>query len=1627
MITVVASYTDGQGTAESVPSAGFGPIANVNDAPTGSVTISGTPSEDQILTAADTLADEDGLGPISYQWRRGGTDITGATSNTYTLTQADVGTTITVVASYTDSQGTDESVASAGVGPIANVNDLPLGLPTITGTAEEDQTLVADTSGISDADGLSAFSYQWLRDGLPVAAAINSTYLLGDADVGTQISVQISYTDAQGTAEGPLASTQTAPVTNVNDAPVGLPTITGTAEENQTLTADTSGISDADGLGAFSYQWLRDGLPVGGAINNTYLLDDTDVGTQISVQVSYTDAQGTAEGPLASTQTAPVANVNNPPVGVPTITGTAEEDQTLTADTSGISDADGLGAFSYQWLRDGLNIAGAINSTYLLGDADVGTHISVQVSYTDAQGTAEGPLASIQTVPVANVNDAPVGLPSITGTAEENQTLTADTSGISDADGLGAFSYQWLRDGLPVGGAINSTYLLDDADVGTQISVQVSYTDAQGTAEGPFASTQTAAVTNVNDAPVGLPTITGTAEEDQTLTADTSGISDADGLGAFSYQWLRDGLPVTGAINSTYLLDDIDVGTQISVQVSYTDAQGTAEGPLASIQTAAVTNVNDAPVGLPTITGTAEEDQTLTADTSGISDADGLGAFSYQWLRDGLPVAGAINSTYLLDDIDVDTQISVDVSYTDAQGTAEGPLSSTQTAPVTNVNDAPVGLPTITGTAEEDQTLTADTSGISDADGLGAFSYQWLRDGLPVAGAINSTYLLDDIDVGTQISVQVSYTDAQGTAEGPLVSVQTAPVTNINDAPVGLPTISGTVEEDQTLTADTSGISDADGLGAFSYQWLRDGLPIAGAINSTYLLGDADVGTQISVAVSYTDAQGTAEGPFASIQTALVNNVNDAPIGLPTITGTVEEDQTLIADTSGISDADGLGAFSYQWLRDGLPVGGAINSTYLLGDADVGTQISVEVSYTDAQGTAEGPLASTQTAPVTNVNDVPVGLPSITGTAEENQTLTADTSGISDADGLGTFGYQWLRDGLPVGGAIDSSYLLGDADVGTQIRVEVSYLDAQGTAEGPLASTQTAPVTNVNDVPVGLPTITGTAEENQTLIADTSGISDADGLSAFSYQWLRDGLPVAGAINSTYLLDDVDVATQISVDVSYTDAQGTAEGPLASIQTAPVTNINDAPLLDAIGNQTVNELELLSLTAAATDADLPANALTYSLDAASLAAGMTIDSSTGQFNWTPSQVQGPNTYSVTVTVTDDGTTNGVPDFKTSIQSFQIDVIESISDPITVEVQIAASSDDAEERPSGSVTLTSSDLELTHDGSNQQQVVGMRFPGLNIPPGASIQNAYLQFQADETGSDPTSLAIYAQAVDNATTFTNTYGNISSRTTTSAFVPWSPAPWTTRNEAGPNQRTPNIATVIQEIVDRPGWSGGNALAVIITGTGKRTAESFNGVPSAAPLLHVEYVSTALNAASQSAPPDSNGDGSVSVIDALLIINNLSSEEASQAEGETLAQRSDQVMLEYDLNRDGKVSALDVLQVINYLSRSNATVSPTLSAEPIDESQLAPIVDEAILRLSHSSPYDATSMLAGLNFEVVDLPGNMLGRTSGNTIRIDVNAAGFGWFVDPKPHDDVEFMVDSTTNQFVAPQHQPGPCSC
>jgi hypothetical protein len=174
---------------------------------------------------------------------------------------------------------------------------------------------------------------------------------------------------------------------------------------------------------------------------------------------------------------------------------------------------------------------------------------------------------------------------------------------------------------------------------------------------------------------------------------------------------------------------------------------------------------------------------------------------------------------------------------------------------------------------------------------------------------------------------------------------------------------------------------------------------------------------------------------------------------------------------------------------------------------------------------------------------------------------------------------------------------------------------------------------------------------------------------------------------------------------------------------------------------------------------------------------------------------------------------------------------------TVEMRISTSADDVEQGASGGVDLNSSDLELVTDGSDVQ-IVGLRFPGLAIPRGASIQSAWIQFQTDETGSVATALTIQGEASDNAVPFTTGTNNVGARPRTSASVGWSPPAWNTVGEAGAAQRTPELAGVVQQVVNRSGWTSGNAMVFLVTGSGKRTAEAVDGDATGAPLLHVVF---------------------------------------------------------------------------------------------------------------------------------------------------------------------------------------------
>ena len=174
--------------------------------------------------------------------------------------------------------------------------------------------------------------------------------------------------------------------------------------------------------------------------------------------------------------------------------------------------------------------------------------------------------------------------------------------------------------------------------------------------------------------------------------------------------------------------------------------------------------------------------------------------------------------------------------------------------------------------------------------------------------------------------------------------------------------------------------------------------------------------------------------------------------------------------------------------------------------------------------------------------------------------------------------------------------------------------------------------------------------------------------------------------------------------------------------------------------------------------------------------------------------------------------------------------------LSLDIPIVAGGDDIEERTSdGRIDSASTDLDMMLDNTVPQSAVGLRFTSVGIPHGATITNAYVQFKSDETSSEATSLTINGLALDNAAPFATKAFSLSTVPRTAAAVGWNVVAWVERQQ-GLDQRTPNLAPVLQEIFDRQAWVSGNSLSLVITGSGRRVAKSFEaGAPA---VLHIEY---------------------------------------------------------------------------------------------------------------------------------------------------------------------------------------------
>lgn len=388
-------------------------------------------------------------------------------------------------------------------------------------------------------------------------------------------------------------------------------------------------------------------------------------------------------------------------------------------------------------------------------------------------------------------------------------------------------------------------------------------------------------------------------------------------------------------------------------------------------------------------------------------------------------------------------------------------LSAEQVKAHYNAAKFPVNtvLPTVSGTAQEGQTLTAAAGTWTGLTPI-TYTYQWTlcepsgAGCANIASATKTTYKATSEDVGRTLRIAVTASNSAGSSSAS--SNQTATVAPLPPANTKLPALSGTAKDGQVLTVSTGTWTGTPPL-SYGYQWEAcnssgaECASISGATASTYRVVSSEIGGTLRVVVTASNAGGSASATSA-VSAVIAAGVPVNTV-LPEVSGTAVEGQTLSAST-GTWAGTAPFTYTYQWTHCNSAgescanLSGATKATYVLGSSNVGTTLRVVVTAKNASGSAKA--TSSATGVVTVIPPSNKVAPVISGEAKDGQTLTASSGTWSGTPTI-TYAYQWetcntLAESCSnILGATASSYALGLGEVGETLRVVVTATNAAGS------------------------------------------------------------------------------------------------------------------------------------------------------------------------------------------------------------------------------------------------------------------------------------------------------------------------------------------------------------------------------------------------------------------------------------------------------------------------------------------------------------------------------------------------------------------------------------------------------
>ena len=526
---------------------------------------------------------------ITYQWRKNGTNIGGATGSTYTLNNiipADAGNYTVVVTGTCGNVTSNIATLTVNTAPVITVQ--PVSIAQCVGT---NATFSVTATG-------TGLTYQWRKGGINIGGATGSTYTINNINASHAGSYDVVITGTCGniTSNAATLTVNTPPA--ITAQPVSIVQCTGT---NATFSVTATGTG-------LTYQWRKGGTNIGGATGSTYTINNINASHAGSYDVVITGTCGNITSNAATLTVNLPPSITAQPASIAQCVGT-NATFSVTATGAGLT---------YQWRKGGVNIGGATGSTYTINNINATHAGNYDVVITGTCGNITSNVATLTVNTAPAITTQPANLSQCAGT---NATFSVIATGAG-------LTYQWRKNGTNIGGATGSTYTINNITAGDAGNYDVVITGTCGSLTSNAASLTINTPPSITAQPVSIAQCAGT-NATFSVTALGSGLS---------YQWRKNGTNIAGATATSYTRNNITAGDAGNYDVVITGTCGILTSAVATLTVNTPPSITIQPAAVNACEGT-NASFSVTAVGTGLT---------YQWRKNGVNIGGATGSVLTL-------------------------------------------------------------------------------------------------------------------------------------------------------------------------------------------------------------------------------------------------------------------------------------------------------------------------------------------------------------------------------------------------------------------------------------------------------------------------------------------------------------------------------------------------------------------------------------------------------------------------------------------------------------------------------------------------------------------------------------------------------------------------------------------------------------------------------------------------------------------------------------------------------------------------------------------------------------------------------------------------------------------